>query len=82
MVVYLPVVDPSALMSLGAHVGLLDGLPVILYVGPDQILPVTSFIGGVIGFLLMFWHRLVDVTRKVRARVTRGNASSQTQSGV
>jgi hypothetical protein len=82
MVVYLPVVDPNALMSLRPPLDIFGGLPVVLYIGPDQILPVTSFIGGVIGFLLMFWHRLIDLTRKVRARVTRGNASSQTQSGV
>jgi hypothetical protein len=80
--VYLPVVDPSALMSLRTHLDILGGLPVVLYIGPDQILPVTSFIGGVIGFLLMFWHKLVDLTRRMRVRVTRENASSQTQSGV
>jgi hypothetical protein len=82
MVVYLPVVDPNALLNLGVHLGLRDSVPMILYVGPDQILPVTSFIGGLIGFLLMFWHKLVDLTRRVRARVTRGAASNQTESGV
>ena len=36
----------------------------LLYVGPDQILPLTSVLGGVIGVLLMFWHRVVGAARK------------------
>ena len=37
---------------------------VFLYVGPDQILPLTSFIGALIGLLLMFWQRVVGVARR------------------
>ena len=36
----------------------------VLYVGPDQILPLTSIIGALIGLLLMFWHRLVGLLRR------------------
>ena len=37
---------------------------VILYIGPDQIMPLTSFLGAAIGFALMFWNRLVNFTRR------------------
>jgi hypothetical protein len=53
-----------------------------MYIGPDQILPVTSFIGGAVGVVLMFWHRLVDLGRKVRMRVTRGAEATRTETGV
>ena len=41
------------------------GVPV-LYIGPDQVLPLTSFVGAAIGVVLMFWNRLVGVFRRVR----------------
>jgi hypothetical protein len=37
---------------------------VLLYVGPDQILPLTSALGAILGVLLMFWHRLKVLPRK------------------
>jgi hypothetical protein len=39
---------------------------VLLYIGPDQILPLTSVLGGIVGVLLIFWQRVVGVGRKVR----------------
>jgi hypothetical protein len=36
----------------------------LLYVGPDQIMPLTSVFGAIVGVILMFWGRLVSVTRK------------------
>lgn len=37
----------------------------VLYIGPDQVLPLTSFVGAAIGVLLMFWNRVVGVFRRV-----------------
>jgi len=37
---------------------------VLLYSGPDQILPMLSIVGAVIGFLLMWWRRLVALARR------------------
>ena len=37
----------------------------VLYIGPDQVLPLTSFIGAAVGVLLMFWNRVVGVFRRV-----------------
>ncbi len=36
---------------------------VVLYVGPDQILPLTSALGAIVGVLLMFWQRVVGIAR-------------------
>ena len=30
----------------------------LLYAGPDQLLPLASVLGGVIGILLIFWQRV------------------------
>lgn len=32
---------------------------VVLYVGPDQLLPLASALGAAVGVLLMVWHRIV-----------------------
>jgi hypothetical protein len=48
----------------GLHMPL-DGV-VLAYVGPDQILPLTSFFGAVVGVLLMFWNRVVGLYVRVR----------------
>ena len=48
----------------------LDGL-LLMYVGPDQILPLTSVLGGVIGVLLMFWNRLVGVLHRIKKFYSR-----------
>ena len=38
---------------------------ILLYAGPDQILPLMSLIGGIIGVLLVFWQRFVGMIRRV-----------------
>lgn len=37
---------------------------VVLYIGPDQIMPLTSVLGAAFGLALMFWNRLVILTRR------------------
>jgi len=37
----------------------------LLYVGPDQILPLVSFLGAIIGVLLIFWRYVVASVRRV-----------------
>lgn len=37
---------------------------ILLYAGPDQILPLMSVIGAIFGFLLIFWQRLVSALRR------------------
>ena len=37
----------------------------VLYVGPDQILPLTSFLGAIIGILLIFWRYVVSLAGRI-----------------
>lgn len=37
----------------------------ILYVGPDQLLPLTSILGAIGGALMIFWRQVVGFARKV-----------------
>jgi hypothetical protein len=48
------------------------------YAGPDQVMTVTSGIASVIGFLLMFWNKLVTGFFKLLGR-KRENSDSSTQ---
>lgn len=35
----------------------------VLYVGPDQILPFTSALGAILGVVMIFWRRLAGLVR-------------------
>jgi hypothetical protein len=48
----------------------LDGL-IIAYIGPDQLLPLTSILGAIAGVLLMFWNRLGALARRLRSVLPR-----------
>ena len=45
-----------------------------LYVGPDVFLPFTSALAAIAGFLLMFWHRIVSVVRRLTGRGPKPDA--------
>ena len=47
---------------------------VILYIGPDLLLPFTSAIAAAVGVLLMFWHRLTGWVRSVWRMLFRRKA--------
>jgi hypothetical protein len=32
----------------------------MIYVGPDQIIPLSSFLGTVVGIVLIFWRKLTQ----------------------
>jgi hypothetical protein len=53
---------------------------VILYVGPEQIMPLASYLGAAVGIALMFWNRLVDLVRRSWVFVTRRQGSDPEQS--
>jgi hypothetical protein len=44
-------------------------IPVMLYVGPDVLMPVASAVAAVVGILLMFWRRTVSFVRVVAHRI-------------
>jgi len=37
----------------------------ILYVGPDQIIPLSGALGTIAGLALMFWGKILEGIRKV-----------------
>jgi hypothetical protein len=37
----------------------------LLYVGPDQLIPLSGFLGTVFGLVLIFWGKLVTGFHKV-----------------
>ena len=45
-------------------------LALILYVGPDAIMPLLSVLGAIAGGILMFWRRLSTLTRRLFKFVT------------
>ncbi len=52
-----------------------DGQPalvawVLLYIGPEAFLPLTSAIAAIVGVVLMFWNRVVGFARKIFLMVT------------
>ena len=53
----------------------------ILYVGPDQIIPLSGVIGTIIGMALIFWNKVVVAAGKVASylvskRSTKENGQS------
>jgi hypothetical protein len=50
---------------------------VVLYVGPDQIMPLTSAIGAIVGLALMFWNRIVGLACKLWVMFLRREVAPQ-----
>ena len=44
---------------------------IMLYIGPETILPLTSAIAAVFGVLLMFWQKFVSMLKKIWRLVLR-----------
>ena len=44
---------------------------VFLYIGPEVLLPITSALAAVAGLVLMFWNKVVGMTRGVWRKVFR-----------
>jgi hypothetical protein len=43
-----------------------------MYIGPDSLMPVASAATAVVGFLLMFWRRVVGAVKFLFSRLTGG----------
>lgn len=54
-------------------VGVVDLLAsfVVLYFGPETFLPLATFIGSIVGVLMMFWRQVVAKTRRALRFVFR-----------
>lgn len=47
----------------------------ILYVGPDQIIPLSGFIGTAIGLVLIFWGKLLQGFRRLTSLFSKPSES-------
>lgn len=57
-------------------------LPVLLYIGPDVFLPLTSALAAIAGVLLMFWQRIVGLVGRLFGRSSkRGSGEPPSLSG-
>ena len=50
-----------------------------LYAGPDQVMTVTSGIASIVGFLLIFWNKVVAAFFKMFGRTTKSPDSAPKQ---
>jgi hypothetical protein len=46
-------------------------LAFILYVGPDQLMPLTSALASIVGLLLIFWTKIKLLLHRATARFKR-----------
>jgi hypothetical protein len=49
----------------------------ILYVGPDQLIPLSGFLGTVVGLALMFWGRVLQGIRRLASIFTMKDSGAQ-----
>ena len=43
----------------------------ILYIGPDQLMPLTSILAAIGGAIMIFWRQVVGVARRVAGMFKR-----------
>jgi hypothetical protein len=46
-------------------------LPFALYIGPDVLMPFASAVAAVLGFLLMFWKRVMAFFARIGHAIAR-----------
>jgi hypothetical protein len=64
--------DSHSIETARTVLGLVTKSPVILaYVGPDQIMPITSVLSALVGVALMFWNRFAGFVARTWASFTR-----------
>jgi undecaprenyl pyrophosphate phosphatase UppP len=69
---------PEMLVSVQAILGAISRVPIVVaYVGPDQIMPLASVLGAIVGVAVMFWHKLVGLVRKILGIFTRRGQSTR-----
>lgn len=47
------------------------------YGGPDQVMTITSGIASLVGFLLIFWHKLVSAFFRLIGRAPKATDAEQ-----
>jgi hypothetical protein len=60
------------LENLAASTNVVQYLPIMmLYIGPETMLPLASALAAIGGVLLMFWQRFVGLVRKLWRVIVR-----------
>ena len=49
----------------------------LFYVGPDQILPLTSILGAIGGALLIFWRHVVGFFKRIGSLFSKKKAAPE-----
>ncbi|MBI3484378.1 MAG: hypothetical protein HY012_04410 [Acidobacteria bacterium] len=49
----------------------------LLYVGPDQLIPLSGIFGTVFGLALMFWGKVMQGYRKLSSLLTSRSAAEE-----
>ena len=64
--------DSHSLEAARTVMGLVTKSPVVLaYVGPDQIMPITSVLSALVGIALMFWNKIAGFVARTWVSFTR-----------
>ena len=64
--------DSHSIDTARAVLGLVTKSPVVLaYVGPDQIMPITSVLSALVGVALMFWNKIAGFVARTWVSFTR-----------
>lgn len=45
---------------------------IALYVGPDQLLPLTSILGAIGGAIMIFWRQVVGFAKRIGGMFKKG----------
>lgn len=53
---------------------------VLMYIGPDVLMPLTSALAAVAGFLLMFWHRVLGFVMRLMGKGAPSSGDATTMS--
>jgi len=48
----------------------------LLYVGPDQILPVTSVLASIAGIVMIFWNKILGIFRRIFGSKSAGASAT------
>ena len=54
----------------------------IIYVGPDQVMPISSVLGTLVGLILLFWNKLVVMVSRLTGRPLEKSGSGEPASPV
>lgn len=52
-----------------------DGM--IIYIGPDQVMPVSTVLGTAVGLLLLFWNKAVALFYRITGRPIEKDGSAE-----